>query len=178
MQVDITRNRAQRNWSRKIMLARVLWALATPLFRLSPRIFWRWRVWLLRCFGARIGGGVHIYPTVRITMPWHLEIGDQAAVGDRVILYALGRITIGDRATVSQNAHLCAGTHDLRDPARSLVKAPIRVEADAWVCADAFVGPNVTIGRGAVLGARGVAMKDLPAGTCGIGNPMQIKALP
>lgn len=175
LHIDVTRNRRHRSWSRKAQAGRVLWAVCTPLFRCSPRPLWAWRVWLLRRFGAHIGMGVHIHPTVRITMPWHIEIGDQAAVGDRAILYALGKIVIGARATVSQNAHLCAGTHDWRDPARPLIKTPVLIGADAWVCADAFVGPGVRIGQGAILGARAVATKDLPAGHIGVGNPMQIR---
>lgn len=131
---------------------------------------------MVRCFGGQIGRDVHLHPTVRITIPWNLRIGDQAAVGDCAILYALGPIEIGPRATVSQYAHLCAGTHNWRDPARPLLKTPIQIGADAWVCADAFVGPGVRIGQGAILGARAVAMKDLPEAHIGVGNPMQARA--
>ena len=173
--VDVMANRSHRTWSRKEMLGRVLWACALPLFSWSPRPFWGWRRALVRMFGARIGRDVRLHPTVRITIPWHLEIGDEAGVGDRAVLYALGRISIGPRATVSQYAHLCAGTHRLDDPARPLVRAHIVIGADTWICADAFVGPGVVIGRGAVVGARAVAMKDLPAGMVGVGNPMQIR---
>lgn len=175
--VDVTTNRAVSSWSNREKLGRVFWAAVHPFFRLSPRPLWGWRRWLLRRFGAQIGAEVHIYPTARIAIPWHLRIGDHAAVGDRAILYALGRIDIGRRATVSQNAHLCAGTHAWREPARPLVKAPITIGADAWVCADAFVGPGVQIGAGAVLGARGVAMRDLAPGHIGAGNPMQVRAV-
>ena len=158
------------------MLLRIVWAVAWPLFRFSPRPLWGWRRAMLRVFGARIGAQVQVYPTVQITMPWHVRIGDQTAIGDRVILYALGPVYIGARVTVSQNAHLCAGTHDRSRTDRPLVKAPIFVGDDAWICADAFVGPNVTIGAGAVLGARAVAMRDLQIGAVGIGNPMQVRA--
>ncbi len=178
MQVDVTANRKQRDWSYRALLGRVLWGLCQPLFRFSPRVFWGWRVWLLRAFGAQIGADVHIYPTVRITIPWHLKIGDQAAIGDRAILYALGRIEVGARATVSQHAHLCAGSHDLTDASRPLLREPIRIGSDAWVCADAFVGAGVRIGDAAVLGARAVAMKDLPARMTGIGNPMYVRLRP
>lgn len=174
MQLDIAANRAARKYGRRTQVARVLWALCVPLFRFSPRPMWGWRAWLLRRFGARVGRGAHLHPSVRILMPWNLLIGDQVTIGDRAILYALGVITIGDRATVSQYAHLCAGTHDTRDPARPLCKRPIMIGPDAWVCADAFVGPDVRIGAGAILGARAVAMRDLPPRCTGIGNPMQI----
>lgn len=175
-QIDVIGNRRTRSWSRRENTARVLWAVVQPAFRLSPRPFWGWRRAMLRIFGARIGPQVHVHPTARITMPWNVQIDAQAAVGDRVILYALGRVHIGARATVSQYAHLCAGTHDWRDPARPLLKTPIHIGADAWVCADAFVGPGVRIGAGAILGARAVAMKDVPPAHIGVGNPMQIRS--
>lgn len=170
-QLEIEANRAKPKWTNTELVFRVLWALVQPLFRFSPRPFWGWRRGLLRLFGARVGIEAHIYPTVRITIPWNLDLGAQCAVGDRAILYALGQITIGDRATVSQGAHLCAGTHNLTDPARALLKPPIRVGADAWVCADAFVGPGVTIGSGAVVGARAVTMRNVPDNATVVGNP-------
>jgi putative colanic acid biosynthesis acetyltransferase WcaF len=176
--VDVTTNRTTRSWSNREMFARILWATAAPFFRFSPRPLWGWRRALLRVFGAQIGAQVHVYPSVRITVPWHLRIGDQSAIGDRVILYALGPIHIGARVTVSQNAHLCAGTHDRHRADRLLVKSPIRVGDDAWICADTFVGPGVSVGAGAVLGARAVAMRDLGADCVGFGNPMQVKAAP
>jgi putative colanic acid biosynthesis acetyltransferase WcaF len=175
--LDIAANRAARKWSRKEVAARLLWGLAHPLFAWSPRPLWGWRRFLLRSFGARIGHQVHIYPNVRIAIPWQLAIGDQTAVGDRAILHALGCITLGDRVTVSQGAHLCAGTHDYRDPAMPLLKPPIVVERDAWICADAFVGPGVRVGARAIVGARCVVMKDVEPGAIIIGNPARLLRL-
>jgi putative colanic acid biosynthesis acetyltransferase WcaF len=129
---------------------------------------------LLRLFGARIGREVHIYPSVRIAIPWNLTIADQSAVGDRVILYALGPITLGERVTVSQGAHLCAGTHDYEDTAMTLLRPPIVIEREAWVCADAFVGPGVLVGARAIVGARCVVVKDVQPGAIMIGNPARL----
>lgn len=150
---------------------RVLWSLAVPLFYFSPRPFWVWRCYILRLFGANLGKEVHIYPSVRITMPWNIQIGDQSAVGDRAILYALGPIEIGKRVTISQGAHLCAGTHDWRQPDRPLLKSGIVIRDDVWVCADAFIGPGITIGTESIVGARAVAMKNVAPRTTVIGNP-------
>ena len=86
-------------------------------------------------------------------------------------LYALGTIKIGAKVTVSQGAHLCAGSHDYEDPKFVLLKLPIHIENSAWVCADAFVGPNVTIGEGAVIAARSVVMKDVAGWEVVGGNP-------
>lgn len=169
--INVKANRSARKWSRKEQMMRVLWGLTQPLFSLSPRSLWAWRRQLLRLFGAKIGPEVHIYPSARITMPWNLDIGDSAAIGDRVNLYALGSITIGARATVSQGAHLCAGTHNISDATRPLLKPPITIGSDAWVCADAFVGPGVTVGEHAIVGARAVIMKDVAAHSIMVGNP-------
>lgn len=174
VKVDVNANRTARKWSRRAQIGRVLWGVAWPLFRLSPRPLWRWRRWLLRLFGARVGRQAHIYPTVRIIIPWHLDLGEGCAVGDRANLYALGPITIGKRATISQGAHLCAGTHDLHNPARPLLKPPIRIGDDAWICADAFIGPGVTVGCGAVVGARAVVVKDVSEGCIVAGNPARL----
>lgn len=171
--IDVATNRRARKWSRSELAARVLWCCVRPAFALSPRPFWGWRRLLLRLFGAQIGRDVHIFPSVRIVIPWTLDIGDAAAVGDGVTLYSLGPIRIGPRATISQGAHLCAGTHDWRDPKMTLMKPPIEIGADAWVCADAFIGPDVRIGDGAIVGARAVVMKTVEPRTIVAGNPAQ-----
>ena len=100
-----------------------------------------------------------------------LTIGEEATIGDRAILYALGRITIGARATISQGAHLCAGTHDYREPSFPLLKLPIVIGEGAWICADAFVGPNVIIGDFAIAGARAVVMRNVLPRAIVTGNP-------
>lgn len=170
-QLDISANRRTSTWNAKEQFGRLLWAAVQPLFRFSPRPCWGWRRFLLRSFGASIGREVHIDPSVRVAIPWNLEIGDWSAVGYDALIYNLGYVRLGRRVTVSQRAHLCAGTHDFRDPAMPLVKLPITIGDDAWVCADAFLGPGVMVGAGAVVGARAVVVKDVDAWSIVAGNP-------
>jgi putative colanic acid biosynthesis acetyltransferase WcaF len=174
--IDVKSNRENVKWRLRVQVARVAWALVQPLFRLSPRPLWGWRRAILKLFSAEVGAQAHIYPTVRITMPWNVRIGDYAAIGDRTILYALGSINIGDRVTISQGTHLCAGTHDWRRADMPLLKPPIHISDDAWICADAFIGPGVTIGAFAIVGARSVVTKDVLPSSIVVGNPArQIK---
>jgi len=163
--------RAARPYTRNEYIGRVMWALVMPLFRFSPRVAFGWRRWLLRRFGASVAAGVHVYPSVRVVIPWNLRIDADAAVGEDVLLYNLGPIHIGARATVSHRAHLCAGSHDYADPTLPLLRLPISIGAQAWVCADAFVGPGVTVGEGAVVGAAAVVMRDVQPWAVVAGNP-------
>ena len=147
------------------------WAVGCLLIRWSPRSCFAWRRLVLRLFGARVGRSVNVYPSTRVYLPWNLEIGDWSAVGEDALIYSLGRVTIGCSATVSYRAHICAGTHDLNDPALPLRKPPVVIADGAWIGTDAFIGPGVTIGAGAVVGARAVVVRDVAPMSVVAGNP-------
>lgn len=173
--LDIAANRRARKWTLRELIGRGLWELLErPLFSWTPRQLWAWRRLVLRLFGAEIGNAVHIHPSVRIAIPWNLAIGDYSAIGDHAIIYNLGHVRIGCNVTISQYAHLCAGSHDFRLADMPLTKPAIIINDDAWVCSDAFVGPGVTIGAGAILGARAVTTRNLEARAIALGNPAQI----
>jgi putative colanic acid biosynthesis acetyltransferase WcaF len=98
-------------------------------------------------------------------------VAEHSTLGPGAICYCIAPVTLGPFALVSQRAHLCTGTHDVDDPHFQLVARPITIGPRAWVAAESFVGPGVTLGEGAVLGARGVAMRDLVPWTIHAGNP-------
>ncbi len=165
-------DRHKSAYSRREKVLRMLWAIVqATLFRCSFHTWNRWRVMLLNAFGAKVHPTCIIRRTVRVECPWNLTMGRNSCLGDRAIAYCLGPVTLGDRATVSQHAHLCAGTHDYNRPDLPLIRPPITIGNDAWVAADAFVGPGVTVGEGAILGARGCAFGDLQPWTIYGGNP-------
>jgi len=169
--LDIESNRRSQKYSKMELFRRVLWSGAQPLFWLSPRPCFGWRRIVLRCFGATIGRAVHIYPSTQIYFPWNLTVGDWSAIGEDALIYNLGPVTIGEKVTISHRAHLCAGTHDYTRPDLPLLKPPITIHDQAWICADAFVGPGIIVGEGAVVGARAVVVKDVTPWTVVAGNP-------
>jgi putative colanic acid biosynthesis acetyltransferase WcaF len=153
-------------------LRRALWETACLLFfRPSPRLAHGWRRGVLQFFGARIGLGVAIYPSVHIWAPWNLTMDDGSSMGPGVECYCVNTVEIGMGATVSQFATLCTAGHDIRSPGFELQSAPIRIGSYAWVAAGAFVGPSVSVGDGAVLGARACVFKDVQPWTVVVGNP-------
>jgi putative colanic acid biosynthesis acetyltransferase WcaF len=149
----------------------LLWRLCAAW---TPPPLHGWRCFVLRRFGAQIGRGVRIYGSTVVWHPANLDIGDFATVGPRVRLYNQGKILIRGWAVVSQGAHICASTHRVNDPHFQLVLRPIEIGENAWVAADAFVGPGVCVGNGAVLGARAAAFTDLAPWTVYRGNPAEV----
>jgi len=136
-----------------------------------------WRCLLLRLFGAKVGRGVHPYPSARIWAPWNLEMGDHSCLGPYVDCYTMERITIGAHSTISQYSYLCTGSHDYLNIDMPLVAAPITIGERVWITADVFVGPGVTIGEGAVVLARSTVCKSVEPWVVVGGSPAKfIKA--
>jgi putative colanic acid biosynthesis acetyltransferase WcaF len=164
------RNRSP--WTRREQIRRLLWAIAVALlFRTSFHNWYRFRAALLVLFGGKVGRNVRMRRTVRIEIPWNVELGDDVSIGDAAILYSLGPIKVGDRSFLSQYAHLCAGSHDPQHSDYPLTRPPITIGRDCWIAADAFVAPGVTIGDRTVVGARSSVFGDLPGDVIAVGNP-------
>jgi putative colanic acid biosynthesis acetyltransferase WcaF len=170
------------SFSLRNRLARLVWEFSSFLFfRFSPKPLHKWRAFVLRCFGAKVGHGVHVYPGVKIWAPWNLELADECGIASGVILYCQGKIAIGHRAVISQGAHLVTGTHDYSDAGFPLLTKPIRIGAQVWVAAEAFIHPGVTIGDGCVIGARAVVTKNMPEWMVCAGHPcipLKVRAMP
>lgn len=155
---------------------RFIWGLTEVLFfRFTPVYFFAWRNLLLALHGATVGVGCKIYPSSRIWAPWNLVIGDGSVIGPRANIYSMARIKIGKNSVISQDVDLITGSHDYRrvdlQPQLPLTTRPIEVGSYAWVCAQAFVLPGVSIGDGAVIGARSVVTRDQPGWMVCAGNP-------
>lgn len=162
----------QPSFSLRNRLGRVAWNFVYALlFRPSPNFLHRWRSFLLRCFGAKVGAGVHVYPGVKIWAPWNLELKDQCGIASGATLYSQGRITIGYRAVISQDSYICTGTHAYDVKEQPLITFPIVIGDYVWVAAGAFVHPGITIEEGAIIGARAVVTTNMPAWMICAGHP-------
>jgi putative colanic acid biosynthesis acetyltransferase WcaF len=152
--------------------AEALWYACKLVFFLSA-VPWPsgWRGWLLRRFGARVGRGVIIKPRVNIHLPWKLSVGDHAWIGEEVFILNFEPVTIGAHACVSQRAFLCTGNHDFRDVTMPYRNGPISIGDGAWVGAQVFVAPGVTIGDEAVVTAGSVVTRPLPPRMVCAGSP-------
>ncbi len=147
------------------------WIVQGTLFACSPQFLYGWRRFLLCLFGAKIGKNVIIRPSVKVTYPWKLTIGDHSWIGDDVDLYTLGEIEIGKNAVISQKSYLCTASHDYKKESFDIYAQKIIIEDEAWIATDVFIAPGITVGKGAVIGARSTVLNDMPAGMICAGYP-------
>ena len=137
----------------------------------GSRFLKKWRVFILKCFGAKIDWSSHVYASVKIWAPWNLEIGKNSSLGPKVDCYNQGKISIGENTVISQKVYLCASTHDYTKKDFPLLLKPITIGNGVWIAADAFVGPGVKIEDLTVIAARAAVTKDVEKNTVVGGNP-------
>lgn len=159
--------------SKKNKLQRFLWNICyMVLFRpLAGPLFRKWRNIILRIFGMKIGYKCAVSADAKIWAPWNVTLGQYVALAGKSQIYAVDKIEIGDKVTVSQGAYLCTASHDINYINKPLIHKPIKIDSYAWICAEAFVGMGVTIGEGAIVGARSAVFKDVEPWTIVGGNP-------
>ena len=129
------------------------------------------RVSLLRFFGARIGQGVVIKPSVQVKYPWHLVVGDHCWIGEHVWIDNLTTVRLESNVCLSQGAYLCTGNHDWSDPAFGLMIAPIHLSEGSWAGAKSILTPGCVLGRGAIAAAGAVIAGAVPPFAIYAGNP-------
>ncbi|MCO7509735.1 putative colanic acid biosynthesis acetyltransferase [Serratia fonticola] len=152
-------------------IVQLWWLVDATLFRTSPQLMYKWRVAILRLFGAKIGSNVIIRPSVKITYPWKISIGDNSWVGDDVTLYSLGNISIGSNTIISQKSYLCTGGHDYKTRSFDIYSKPITIGDSVWVAADVFISPGTVIDDNVIVGARSSVFKNLQSNSLYLGNP-------
>jgi putative colanic acid biosynthesis acetyltransferase WcaF len=158
---------------RSAAIVQLWWIVQATLFAWSPQFLYGWRRFLLRLFGARIGRKVLIRPTVKVTYPWKIYIGDYSWIGDDVVLYSLGEIIIGRHTVISQKSYICTGSHDYTSLSFNIFSEPVQIGNEVWIATDVFVAPGVRVGDGSVVGARSSVLQDLPPGKICYGNPAE-----
>ncbi len=159
---------------------------AWPIVQLFFRVVWGtfgwffwtfcpcWRSSILRIFGAKVGKKCTFARTVQITIPWNLDIGNDCHFAEHSILYSLGTITLGDRVRVDTRAHLCAGSHDMKDTTFPLTRPPITVGSDSYIGVDAYIAPSVVLFSNTIVHPRASVYSKFDKPVELIGNPARV----
>ena len=150
----------------------VLWFFVNALFFNNPIIpFSALKVMFLKLFGAKIGKGVMIKPSVNIKYPWLLEIGNYVWIGEGVWIDNLAKVYIGDNACLSQGAMLLCGNHDYKKSTFDLIVGEITIEEGVWIGAKTVVCPGITCGAHSILTVGSIANKNMDIWGIYKGNP-------
>ncbi len=156
----------------KIKIA--LWFLVKGLFFINPLFpFVGFKVWLLRLFGARVGNGVVIKPSVNIKYPWSVEIGNHVWIGELVWIENHCKVVIGNNVCLSQGSVIMTGNHDYKKTTFDLVIKSVTLDDGVWIGTNAIVCPGVHCGSHSILTVNSVANKNLDPYWIYQGNPAE-----
>lgn len=111
-------------------------------------------------------------------------IGDNTTIGDDCFITASNSIKIGNNVLIAQKVTITDNSHGLmtnRDefnlhPSSRTVfsKGPVVIEDNVWISDKVTICPNVSIGRGAIIGANSVVTKDVPPYSIVAGTPAKL----
>jgi len=156
------------------VLKRSLWYVINLVFFNTPIPFPSFlKRTILRIFGAEIGKGVVIKPSIKIKYPWMLSVGHHSWIGEGVWIDSLGKVEIGANCCISQGAMLLCGNHNFSVSSFDLIVGDIRLEDGVWLGAKSIVTSGITCHTHSVLSVGSVTSKDLEAYSIYRGNPAE-----
>ena len=153
------------------------------LLRITPSFL---TIAVLRHFGATIGTGVRIQAPLLIhnadqTKPIYtnLAIGNDCYIGRDCLFDLMGKISIGNKVTISHravlNTHTHAGKSPLRNRELEVSKGDIIILDGVYLGSNTSVLECVTIGPNSVIGAFSLVTRDLPGEIIGFGIPCKVQ---
>lgn len=150
---------------------RILWyIIGECLFNSMVPGSW-WRIYLLKCFGAKVKKGVVIKPYVKIKYPWKLTIGNNVWIGEKVWIDNMADVKIEDNACISQEAMLLCGNHNYKKETFDLIVRSITIEEGAWVGAKSIICPGVVVKSHSVITVGSIVVQSTEPYTIYQGNP-------
>ncbi|GAA4777238.1 MULTISPECIES: acyltransferase [Microbacterium] len=134
------------------------------------------RLGTLRLFGAKIGKRSGIFRGTTVLGIDRIDIGDDVVIAFRCLLDARGGLTIGDSVVIASDVHFITGSHDPHSDTFDYSLKPIVIGDHAWIASRVTVLPDVTIGRGAVVGAQSLVTSDIGEMEIAAGVPAKVRA--
>ena len=179
------------------MIGRLLWQMRHAAAAGRRRAVWRCATLWHRATLGEVGKGCVIRTGVSVTAPRSVYVGQNCLICEQVQISAengwgglkvfdnvqinraafldvTGGLEIGSGALISAEALIYTHDHG-HDPRSAPSQCPKTIAEDVWVGARAIVMPSChQIGRGAIIGAGAVVVKDVPAFAIVAGNPAQV----
>lgn len=104
-------------------------------------------------------------------------IGDRTLIGMGNVL--IGPVKVGNDVILAQNIVMSGLNHEYRNVhlpihAQPVTVAPITIEDECWIGANAVITAGVTVGKHCVIAAGAVVTKDIPPYSVAAGNPARV----
>lgn len=174
-EVDLTAFNGQDFDKGAGFMKRAIWFFVNAFFvKASWNPFMGIKIFLLRCFGAKIGRGLVIKNNVIIKSPWNLTIGNYCWLGEGCWIDNLDKVNIGNNVCISQGAMLLTGNHDYTRFDMPYRNAPIQIMDGVWIGANSVVCSGVEVRRNAILTVGSVATHSMEENGIYQGNPANI----
>ena len=162
--------------SKLLKIHRLCWVtVENTLFRFSPFIFWGWRRFLLRCFGANIARTATVGRLARIEDPWNLTMGERAMISNHTWIMCHAPVIMGNQAIVGEYAKILTGSHVTNSNSFKGIVSGVTIGENAWIATNAMLisggYKTLKIGEGAVISAGAVVFNNVKPMAIMIGNP-------
>lgn len=172
MKIHYQTNRFKSPWPLSHKIKQITWEITWALLcSWTPKPFNKWRIVVLKVFGAKIYGKPFVHQRARIQIPWNIILHNKACIGDRTNIYSLGLVIINEYATIAQEAYICTGTHAFNMPEKNLITKPVIIGKNAFIGARAFILPGISVGDNVIIGACSVVTKNINDNLIVKGNP-------
>jgi len=136
----------------------------------------RFRQMLAKHLFEECGDDCRFFKGITFTYGHDISVGDNVVVHDDVHLDDRGKLTIGDRVSISDDAHVYSHDHDVIDQTHVTDYHTI-IEDDVRVTYDSMVRAGVKVGQNAILAAKSIAGRDIPAHHIAAGTPAESIAI-
>jgi acetyltransferase-like isoleucine patch superfamily enzyme len=137
-----------------------------------------------------IGKNCHIYGQLVVyNYAGEISIGDNCSLGDMSRIVSGKKIEIGNRVMIAHNVNIIDNNSHPKDAKLrhedfiqsyssgmkeyDLQAKEIIIEDDVWIGFNSIILKGVRIGRGAIIGAGSVVVKDVEPWTVNVGNPLR-----
>ena len=120
---------------------------------------------------------VFVESDFRCDYGFNIHFHGLAIVNYNCVILDTSPVNIGAGVCIAPGVCISCAGHAI-DPEQRvgglMTSAPITIEDEVWIGANATVGAGVTIGKGSIIGAGSVVTKDIPAGVIAVGSPCKV----
>lgn len=149
-----------------------IWSFVNrSLFRYSPFFLRKYRVFLVRLFGAKVDWTCSLDNRCLINHPQNLRMGAFSSLASGSYVSCADLVYIGKFVCVGRDVNILSGSHNIHSPDFELITKPVIIEDNVWIATDAIVLPGISLSKNTVVAAGAVVVSSTEKNDVIGGNP-------